>query len=167
MRNTVLFLILFVSLPLFAKDVYKWTNDEGEVVYSGTYREGAERIRVKDETSGSDTADQDQSGTTAGAGGYESLEIVVPENNATIRSDEGSVAVGLAISPALAEGHSIKIIVDGTELEGEMKGTQFSLGSLILGSHSLETRVVDANGNVLISSNRVNFQLRKSAITTP
>jgi hypothetical protein len=163
MRKAVLLLCLFASLPLFARDIYKWTNEEGVVIYSDTYREGAERIRVSDSKSPSsgypDTGGQ--------SGEYTTFEIVQPENDATIRNDEGTVAVGLALSPNLAEGHSIKIIVDGSELKNAMQGTQFSLSNLNRGTHSLQTKVVDADGKVLISSNLVNFHLRQAGISTP
>ncbi len=174
MRNIVLFLILFISLPLFAKDAYKWTNADGVVIYSDTYQEGAERIRVRDSKSASSKPSSEGGQTQsagqaadAGAVSYESLEIVQPENDATVRSNEGTIAVGLALSPGLAEGHSIKVLVDGSEMPGEVKGTQFSLSNLNRGTHSLETRVVDADGNVMITSNRINFHLRQASINTP
>lgn len=167
MRTIVLLLCLFLSSPLLAKDVYKWTNEEGVVIYSDTYRHGAERIRVSGDQSSphSETDANGQDG--AGGGGYSDFEIVKPENDATVRSDNGTVAVGLALSPALAEGHAIKIVVDGNELEGDMRGTQFSLNNLSLGTHNLVTRIVDAEGNPLTSSNSVNFHLRKAAISSP
>jgi hypothetical protein len=165
-------LIFFISLPLYARDVYKWTNSDGEVIYSDTYVEGAERMRVsggKSSPSSADTgADETQTGEPGeGAAGYQSLEIVQPANDATIRSNEGNLAVGLALSPALAEGHSVKIVIDGTELEGEMKSTQFSLGNLNRGTHSLVTKIVDADGNELITSSPVTFHLRQASVLTP
>jgi hypothetical protein len=157
MRNLVLLLIFFVSLPLYARDVYKWINGDGVVIYSDTYVEGAERLRVNGSRSAPSSADT----------GYQSLEIVQPANDATVRSNEGTLAVGLALSPALAEGHSVKIVINGTELEGEMKSTQFSLGNLNRGTHSLVTKVVDADGNVLITSDPITFHLRQASILTP
>jgi hypothetical protein len=171
MRKFIPLLILFMSLPAFARDVYKWTNEEGVVIYSDTYQEGAERVRVSDDkTRASRAANQGgdaQSDAEAGPTTYESLEIVQPADDATIRSNEGAVAVGISISPALGQGHEVKIIVDGTELEGSMKGTQFTINNLNRGTHSLETQVVDADGNVLISSNRVSFHLRQASINKP
>jgi hypothetical protein len=173
MRNFILLLIFFVSLPLYARDVYKWVTEDGSVIYSDTYVEGAERISVSDSKPDSSAAetDEDQAETTGepaeGAVSYKSLEIVQPANDATVRSNEGSLAVGLALSPGLAEGHAVKIVIDGTELEGEMKSTQFSIGNLNRGTHSLVTKVVDADGNVLITSNSVTFHLRQASILTP
>jgi hypothetical protein len=165
MRNFILLLIFFLALPLYARDVYKWINEEGVVIYSDTYVEGAERIRVTDKKSSqaSNSSDSDRDGDS----GYASLEIVQPENDATVRSNTGSVAVGLNLSPTLGEGHSVKILVDGSELEGEMRSTQFTLNNLNRGTHSLETRIVDAEGNVLISSKLINFHLRKASIDEP
>jgi hypothetical protein len=165
MRNLVLLLIFFVSLPLYGKDVYKWVNGDGVVIYSDTYVEGAERLRVSGSRSASSSDDGGEPGEAGG--GYQSLEIVQPANDATVRNNEGTLAVGLALSPALAEGHSVKIVIDGSELEGEMKSTQFSLSNLNRGTHSLVTKVVDADGNVLITSNSITFHLRQASILTP
>ncbi len=159
MRKFVPLLIIFMALPAFARDVYKWTNEEGVVIYSDTYQEGAQRVRVSDERVPASRVDEE-------ANAYSRFEIVQPANDATIRSD-GSVAISLSLSPALAEGHEVKIVVDGSELEGGMKGTQFTLKGLARGSHSLQTRVVDAEGNVLITSNSINFTLRQEAINEP
>jgi FlaG/FlaF family flagellin (archaellin) len=171
MRNTLLLLIFFISLPLCAGEVYKWTNAEGEVIYSDTYQEGAERIRVigsKQPSAGAESQEQgDAQANTQDEAGYERLEIVQPENDATVRSNEGKVSVKLALTPTLGEGHSVKISIDGKELPGDVRSTQFTLNNLNRGTHSLATRIVDADGNVVISSNSVSFHLRQASILTP
>jgi FlaG/FlaF family flagellin (archaellin) len=165
-------MIFFISLPLCAREVYKWTNAEGVVIYSDTYQEGAERIRVTGSklpsppAAGSQEQGDAQANTQDGTG-YERFEIVQPENDATVRSNEGKVSVKLALTPTLAEGHSVKISIDGKELPGDVRSTQFTLNNLNRGTHSLATRVVDADGNVVISSNSVSFHLRQDSILTP
>ncbi|MCU7850706.1 MAG: DUF4124 domain-containing protein [Candidatus Thiodiazotropha sp. (ex Monitilora ramsayi)] len=170
MRSVVLILILLVSCPLLAKDVYKWTTETGEVVYSDTYRPGAERIRVSGSKSAPSTIAEDAADqTTAAVDGetYQSFEVVQPENDETIRSNEGTVTVGLTLSPALAANHAIHVFVDGTRLEGEMKSTQFSLNGLNRGTHSLNAKVVDNEGNELVATPSVNFHLRKASVIKP
>ncbi|MCU7842248.1 MAG: DUF4124 domain-containing protein [Candidatus Thiodiazotropha sp. (ex Monitilora ramsayi)] len=172
MRIVLLLLLILITWPLLAKDVYKWTNESGEVVYSDTYRDGAERIRVSgsrsspssapDTTEGSTSPESEVEGVT-----YQSFEVVQPENDQTIRSNEGTVNVGLALSPALAANHAIHVFLDGNRLEGEMKSTQFSLNNLNRGTHSLEVKVVDDKGNALTSAPAVNFHLRKASIIKP
>ena len=173
MRKFIPLLIIFMALPAFARDVYKWTNEEGVVICSDIPQEGAERIRV--DTGGQAPAPragkegEAQSGSVdeVEAVAYESLEITQPADDATVRSNEGIVTVSLSLSPTLGEGHEVKIILDGIELEGGMKGTQFSLNNLNRGTHSLQTRVVDAEGTELISSNSISFHLRQASIIKP
>ena len=172
MRTLTLILALLIALPLYAKDVYKWTNEEGVVIYSDTYQPGAERIHVSGSKSSdtpntaTTTADQTPASTEA-AGGYEKFEILTPGNEETVRSNEGVVPVGLSLTPALAPGHGIQVLVDGVPLENELKTTQFTLTNLNRGTHTLEAKIVDADGAVLMSAFRINFHLRKASINTP
>ena len=169
MRSIVFLSVVLFSLPLLAKDVYKWTTAEGEVVYSDTYQPGAERIHV---TSGSsspraaDNATGEQAGTAA-AGGYQTFEIAQPENDETIRSNEGAVTVSLTLSPTLAEGDAIQVFIDGNKLGGDVKSTQFTLNGLNRGTHSLQAKIVDADGNTLNSAPSINFHLRQASIIKP
>lgn len=170
MRYILMLLILILSWPLFAKDVYKWTNEDGVVIYSDNYRPDAERVRVPSNKSaweGTALPENADTETAASGGGYEKFAIAQPENDETVRSDEGRVTVGLSISPALAAGHAIQVWVDGSKLEGELKGTQFTLNQLNRGTHTLEARIVDADGQSILSTPRINFHLRKAAVPTP
>lgn len=173
MRKFIPLLIFFMALPAFARDVYKWTNEEGVVIYSDIPQEGAERIRVDTGGRAPGSSADEEGGAQSGPGdeaeavAYESLEITQPADDATVRSNEGTVTVSLSLSPTLVEGHEVKIILDGTELEDGMKGTLFSLNNLNRGTHSLQTRIVDAQGTELISSNSINFHLRQASIIKP
>lgn len=173
MRSTAFLLFLLISLPLLAKDVYRMTTPEGEVIFSDTYQPGAEQIHINTGSEVPTPTDAGQAGAagdqtgSAEAGGYQTFEIVQPENDATIRSNEGVVAVSLMLSPSLAEGDAIQIFVDGTKLKGELTSTQFTLNDLNRGTHSLEVKIVDAKGNTLKSASSVNFHLRKASIIKP
>lgn len=172
MRSLVFLLFLLISLPLLAEGVYKWTTADGEVVYSDVYQPGAERVHVSG-TKSSPSADSlagetgEQTTAATGSSGYQTFEIVQPENDETIRSNEGIVAVSLMMSPALANDNAIQIFVDGNKLEGELKSTQFTLNDLERGTHSLEAKIVDGEGKVMTSAPRVSFHLRKASIIKP
>lgn len=172
MRTLTLLFAFLLAWPLYAKDVYKWTSEEGVILYSDTYRPGAERIHVTGGSTspqpgvGSSTDEGSQS-TSATAGNYEHFEILSPENDETIRSNEGVVPVGLSLTPTLAPGHSIQILLDGTLLEGSLNSTQFTLNNLNRGTHSLEAKVVDEAGNPVMTAPRINFHLRKASIIQP
>jgi len=172
MRILTLLLVLLLSWPLYAKDVYKWVSEEGVVIYSDTYRPGAERIHVSGNkptpNSGGDTsADNAGQNTSADAGGYEQFEILTPENGETVRSNEGVVTVGLSLTPTLAADHRFQILVDGTPLKGQLKGTQFSLNGLNRGTHTLGAKIIDGEGNPVISAPSISFHLRKESVIKP
>ena len=173
MRSLVLVFLLLISLPLLAKDVYRWTTPEGEVIYSDTYHPGADKIRVDagsnkpaPAAAGPEAAADGQKGSTAD-GTYETFQIVQPENDATIRSNEGVVAVSLMLSPALTDGDVIQIFVDGNRLKGDLTTTQFTLNDLNRGTHSLQVKIVDAQGNTRSTAPSINFHLRKASIIKP
>jgi hypothetical protein len=171
MRKILLLLLILVACPLLAKDFYKVITPDGEVIYSDTYIPGAERIRVigskTTSAEGADSEGEAAVGTFAEGSIYTNFEIMQPENEQTIRSDEGNINVGLLLTPGLAAGHSIQVFIDGTRIAGEMRSTQFSLNGLTRGSHSLKINVVDDQGSTLAEAPGVVFHLRKSAIDTP
>jgi len=173
MRSTVILLLFLISLPLLAKDVYKRTTADGVVVYSDTYQPGAEKIHVN---SGSrtptpvDINSNDVSGEQAGSatgGDYQTFEIAQPKNDETIRSNEGVVSVSLSLSPTLAEGDAIQVFVDGNKLGGDVKSTQFTLKDLNRGTHTLQAKIVNADGNILKNASSINFHLRQASIIKP
>ncbi|MEJ2622890.1 MAG: DUF4124 domain-containing protein, partial [Candidatus Thiodiazotropha sp.] len=123
MRILILLVLPFVIQPLYARDVYKWTTPDGEVIYSETYQPGADTIRVQDEKKKSSLKldDLNKDAAAAAAGEYLQFDIVQPANDETIHNAEGSVSVGLSISPALFEGHAIYLFVDGRKLDSQIK----------------------------------------------
>lgn len=99
--------------------------------------------------------------------GYDSIQIVQPEANGTVRSNEGNVAVSLSLQPALQQGHRIKLFLDGGAVQGEFDGTAIQLSGVDRGSHSLRAVVSDAGGKRMGESPSVRFTLRKASIYDP
>jgi hypothetical protein len=164
MRYLVFILSLFLALPLFARDVYKYISEEGEVIYSERYHPEAERIQVSDKKKTSTTAsdlDELSDQERAQAGEYVSFDIVQPSDNETVRNQEGTVNVGISLSPSLYENHVIHLYVDGTKLGSDIKQTQLVLQQLGRGSHTLQAKIVDSEGATIKSSKTVTFQLRQ------
>jgi hypothetical protein len=166
MRIGILLITLFMAMPLSARDVYKYISDDGEVIYSERYHPDAERIKVTDPKKGSNLplTEQSEEERAAAAGEYATFSIVQPDDNETIRNDEGTVQVGISLSPGLAEGHVIHLYVDGTKLDSDIKQTQLVLQQLSRGTHSLQAKIVNAEGESLKDSNSITFHLRQAAV---
>ena len=61
----------------------------------------------------------------------------------------------------------IQIFVDGNKLKGDLTTTQFTLNDLNRGTHSLQVKIVDAQGNTRSTAPSINFHLRKASIIKP
>jgi hypothetical protein len=164
MRISVLFFALLIALPSFARDVYKYISEDGEIIYSERYHPDAERVKVNDSKKSAAPPDEQSDEALAAAGKYATFSIVQPSDDDTIRNEEGSVAVGISLSPGLAEGHVIHLYVDGTKLDADIKQTQLTLQKLTRGTHSLQAKIVNSEGESLKESNNITFHLRQPAV---
>ena len=97
---------------------------------------------------------------------YTSLVITQPAAEETIHDNTGTLAVELALSPALQieQGHRIKLLLDGTAMP--VTGTtSLTLTEIDRGAHTLQASVEDQSGAVLIVSEPVSFYMwRASAL---
>ncbi|MEN8177204.1 MAG: DUF4124 domain-containing protein [Pseudomonadota bacterium] len=171
MRIWLFLLLVFMLLPCGAREVYRSVSEDGVVSYSDTYKPGAERVSVSDRGSAvanqKDAKEKSQSTDLAGTSGqYQTFTIEQPESDETIRSNAGNVTVGLSLSPSLTAGHVIHVYLDGSKLDSDLTTTQFSLNSLNRGTHSLQAKIVDAEGTPLISTESIDFHMRKASINT-
>lgn len=92
---------------------------------------------------------------------YESLSIISPEDNATVRENTGKVSVVVDVQPGLAGNHLIRMYMDGNKVGEDLNGRSFSLTNVDRGTHSLKAAVVDASGKQLIESQSVKFTMRR------
>ena len=93
--------------------------------------------------------------------GYESMRFAAPEDQGTVRSNEGEVSVGIALRPDLQPGHLVQLQLDGQPVSGRFDSLGIRLSGVDRGTHRLNASVVDGNGNTLIEAPAVRFTLRK------
>lgn len=110
----------------------------------------------------SDATSVPESGAVGEFAGYSILRIVQPNNNATIRSNEGKVPVQISLQPALQAGHGIRLVLDGETVGAPTSSTDIVLSGIDRGTHQLAAQVVDEQGNVVGSMNAVVFTLQRA-----
>lgn len=96
---------------------------------------------------------------------YESLRITSPADDEAVRENAGNVTISVSANPSLdvQQGHRVQILVDGSPL-ANAAATSVSLTNIDRGTHLLVAQILDADGQVLISSSPVTFHmLRYSA----
>lgn len=174
-----LFLIVCISTVAQAASVYRWVDNDGQIHYSDRQTNGSESVELRessvytprelpDISQDEEAADTDEEeGLEGEESGYESLRVVVPENDETVRSNEGQVRVSIELQPGLAEGHKIRLYLDGSKASGELPTTQVTLQNVERGTHSLAVAVVDATDRELIRSPATTFHLKRLAVLKP
>jgi hypothetical protein len=169
---TLCMILLAGSGCAIAAKLYKWTDEQGNVVYSDTPRPGAVEIEVHTEPAG--IVPVPPGATPAeppapAAGGYDSLIIAAPADQAVLEDPEGRVGVSLALAPALQTdaGHAIQLRLDGRALETRYAASEIVLTDVERGEHVVQAEVVDANGTVLIASAAVTFVQHRPSELAP
>ena len=169
MRSLLILIGLALCFSVFAQDrVYKRVNPDGSVEYSDQPIEDAEVIKVpKGSTftmpSGS-TSSRSRSSSSQrdlDTAIYQSLVISSPKNDEAIRSNEGRVTALAKSTPTLQQGHSFRWTMDGRVLQQEISSPVLQMTSVDRGSHNLEVAIVDAEGKVVISSEKIVFHVQR------
>lgn len=166
-------LVAGAVLPAMAASVYRHVDAEGNVVYSdepgtGT-RVDLKPITVVDPTEVEPRADSRQSITPeTPAVEYERFVITRPENQQTLPTGQaGNVQVRLAIEPALQRGDRVQLRVDGKVSQSPMHTSVFVLTQLPRGEHQLQADLVDAQGQVRLSTPPVTLYVQRASINLP
>jgi hypothetical protein len=80
---------------------------------------------------------------------YQLLRILVPEPDATVRSMPGELIVSVSNDPALQEGHSYRLLVDGQPFGEAGRSPVFPLTNIDRGTHQLSVEILDESGRML------------------
>lgn len=96
--------------------------------------------------------------------GYESIEIVSPEDGGTIRSNEGRVPVRIELTPALQANHFVTAYLDGKAFRGRYGSSAVELTNVERGVHALRVKVSDSKGRTMIESGTISFMLHMKGI---
>lgn len=162
--------LVCLLLPALAHAVIcKTVDDEGVVNYADVpAAECANPVKLPDYSRYSPRTIRVPPPTTSKAtavplpfDGYQSMQVIAPENEGTVRSNEGQVSVGIALQPDLQPGHLVRLQLDGETVSGKFDSVGIQLSGVDRGTHSLEAAIVDGNGRTLIEAPTVRFTLRK------
>lgn len=95
---------------------------------------------------------------------YESIQIEQPADKGTVRSNEGKVAVLIALEPPLQQTHRVTVYLDGKAVPGSFDGLAIELSGVDRGTHTLGAEVRNERDQRLIESSTISFTLRKETL---
>jgi hypothetical protein len=166
-----LLIIILISSSAHA-DVYKSINAAGEVFYSDTPTQGAEVLEMPELPTYTPPAVTESAPATdepAATAVYSELVFVKPEDDATIRNNQGIINAELALAPALRtrSNHRIQFYLDGEPHGKPGTSIRTTMANVDRGEHSLSASVLDSSGEAVISSDPVIVHLHRETINNP
>jgi hypothetical protein len=87
------------------------------------------------------------------------LRILTPSNDATLDAKDGRVAVRIEAPPGLGDPAYLHLVLDGRPATSHLEGDDWVLTGVASGSHVLEARLIDADGQLLERTRSVLFHL--------
>lgn len=167
MRNLLLCLLL-LSLPTFAQ-VYTYIDAEGNRVFTDKPKQGnAEAVQLAPSNSmpAPDSTSQPAAAVepTSKPAGYQMLRILIPQPDATVRNNAGSLIVTATSEPALHAGHSYRLLLDGEAVGEPGRSPVFPLENLDRGTHKLAVEIVDANGLIVERTPSQPFHMQRISL---
>jgi len=165
-------LIMFLLAGSAHAEVYKSTNAAGEVVYSDTRTKGAEAMKLPalpTYTPPPVTPSISTKAEPVEKVVYEECVFLKPEDDATIRNNQGIINAELKLTPALRSkrNHRVQFYLDGEAYGEPGSSIRTTMSNVDRGEHSLTASVLDANGDSLISADPVIVHLHRETIHNP
>ncbi len=166
-RLFIITIVLLLLIPVHASSakVYVWRNEQGILVFSDSPRPGAEEVKIKSDNviqSSVDTSILDIK-PQAIEEKYD-VEITLPEDNATIRDNTGSVHVTGRIKPVFKRGLKIQLYLDNKPYEKPQTHSMFALRNVDRGEHQIKMELVNNKGKVIASSKSITFYMHRASV---
>jgi hypothetical protein len=172
MYRFLFFILSILSYPVSAV-ICKTINEQGNVSYADVPAGQCQNQVTLPELStyaprplAETTAPaNDRAGTNGDAfAGYTEFLIQQPEQNGTVRNNEGTVPVLVVLEPRLQEDHQLRLVLDGIPVAPPFRTLSATLSGVDRGSHSLQVEVLDGNGNILRSAGPVSFTVHQAIV---
>ncbi|MCL4799310.1 MAG: hypothetical protein KJ025_06960 [Burkholderiales bacterium] len=100
-------------------------------------------------------------------GPYRGIGIATLLEGDSVEEDRGVVWFKVRLDPYLLDGHALVVAFNGKLLPMTSTALEFSLPAVALGKHTIQARVVDTEGNTIITSRQVEFTVREPWWTQP
>lgn len=165
-------LIMLLLVGSAHAEIYKSINADGEVVYSDTRTKGAEALKMPalpTYTPPPVTESTSKKEEPVETAVYEDFIFLKPEDNATIRNNQGIINVELKLTPALRgkRNHRVQFYLDGEPYGEPGTSIRTTMSNVDRGEHSLTASVLDTDGDAIISAAPVIVNLHRQTLYNP
>ncbi|MFT6978067.1 MAG: hypothetical protein ACJAZA_001786 [Shewanella psychromarinicola] len=169
MRLIILIGLLLLSAQSLAT-VYRWVDENGKVHYSDEPKNNAEAIDLNENTQNNITINIPKklnvTPTTETQINY-TISITSPQQEATVRDNNGNFTVSASVAPELPRGVLLTLLIDGVIIAQPQVSPVFQLTGINRGEHSLVVNAVTQSGKVLASSSPRKIFLHQASVFGP
>ncbi len=170
--GALLFMAILYATPS-AATIYRTVDAQGNVTFTNHAEKGAEPVKLKPLSVYSapefKTTNAQEAGKTPAVSRYQSVSILSPKADETVRDNPGNVTVTAGSEPALSrkQGHNFQFFLDGKPVGKPQPGATKILPGVDRGEHRVAVAVVSASGKLLKRSKAVRFFLHRQTIFNP
>jgi hypothetical protein len=180
MRWIWIALLVMSSAGAVASEMWRWVDERGVVHFADKPHPGAERVNIQPaQTFPAPDLAQPAEPPRADPPpvrqpvrqplfAYTRFTIVSPAEGETLWNIGSELNVQLAIEPPLAPHHTLRLFLDGAEVEALPQGsTQFTISEVYRGERRLRAAIADELGRELASTAPVVFFVQQASLLNP
>lgn len=157
------FLLIVLSASLSSQqtlaEVYKRVDENGKVIFSDQPADDAEAVEIKDVNTAQPVKARSSlvEDDNEEAAEY-SVSITSPKDEQLFPNRLSPFTVSTKVSPALQEGHRLRLKIDGKT--HSISVGSFTVSKLDLGEHTLVVEIIDASDTVITRSSAISIFAR-------
>lgn len=165
-----LLIACWITLPVGA-EVFTYIDAQGNRVFTDQPGTGnAKRVplatgnRMSANPIGAPTPNATSQSAAKPMFRYDMLRLLIPEPDATIRSNAGELIVSATSEPALQRGHRYRLLLDGQPIAGPGPSPVFALSDIDRGSHHLSVEILDEQGRTVERTANQPFHMLRTSL---
>ncbi len=167
---TLIFVILFgITLSAHGATVYRYTDENGNTVFTDEPVEGAKKLDVKPIATvpAIPVPQPTPAPPKEEPFKYTSIKITNPSNEQFFINDPGQIQVVVSIAPNLAQGHQVQLYFNGSPQGDPKAGNVFRFKQLDRGEYRTHALILDENGKEVGKSDTITFFVKRHSISRP
>lgn len=159
--------IAFSSLTAATTKIYHWVDENGKSHYSDTADLGTEEIHVINENivTSNNVQPPTMTKNTASLKDEPAIiyqaDIISPEDNRPLRSNDGSINIQVKITPEKNPAHKLQLFLDGKALGKPQISSTILASNIDRGTHQIQVQLLDESGKVLARTQVVTLHLQR------
>ncbi|MBE7374353.1 DUF4124 domain-containing protein [Pseudomonas lopnurensis] len=171
MRSALFGLLLILTAPAIA-EIYKYTDERGNTVFTNQPPEGvqadavelppANTVNIRTPEPPPPLPGEQPSGQAP----YQTLIIAGIPDEEALRANNGSFVVSARLEPPLQRGHRLRFLLDGIPQAAASTDTSLQLNNVDRGEHRLQVEVLSGE-RVIQRSDPEHFTVQRVHTSSP